>query len=67
MVTENFADPSVIVTQRLARDELCVPLVFVRKKDYPRGGALAAHLARHLHRWALDHPEPYPGPHWPQP
>lgn len=65
MVTENFADFSVVVTQRRASEEPCVPLVFVRKQDYPRGGALAAHLAHRLDQWATDNPEPYPGPHWP--
>lgn len=65
MVTENFADFSVIVAQRHASEEPCVPLVFVRKRDFPRGGALAPHLAGHLHRWATDNPDPYPGPHWP--
>ena len=65
MVTENFADFGVIVTQRLAGEEPCVPLVFVRKNDFPRGSALASHLARHLHRRATDNTDPYPGPHWP--
>lgn len=65
MVTENFADFSVVFAQRLAGEQPCVALVFVRKKDYPRGGALASHLAAHLHRWATDNPDPYPGPHWP--
>lgn len=65
MVTENFADFSVIVTRRLASDEPCVPVVFVRKKDFPPGGALANQLADQLRRWAIDNPEPYPGPHWP--
>lgn len=65
MVTENFADFSVVITQRLASDQPCVPLVFVRKKDHPRGGALGAHLGEHLHAWSSRNPEPYPGPHWP--
>lgn len=65
MVTENFADFSAVVTRRRASDEPCVPLVFVRKRDHPRRGALAPHLADHLHRWAIDNPDPYPGPHWP--
>lgn len=65
MVTENFADFSVVLTQRHASEKPCVPLVFVRKKDCPRGGALASHLAVHLHHWAAKNPDPYPGPHWP--
>ena len=65
VVTENFADFSVIVTQRVASDEPCVPVLFIRKQDFPRGGSLAPHLADHLHRWAPANPDPYPGPHWP--
>lgn len=65
MVTENFADFAVIVEARLAREEPCVPVVFVRKRDFPRGGGLAAHLARHLDRWAKANPTPYTGLHWP--
>ncbi len=65
VVTENFADFSVIVTQRVAGDEPCVPVLFIRKRDFPRGGAFAPHLADHLHRWAIANPDPYPGPHWP--
>ena len=65
MVTENFADFAGLVARRLANEEPCVPVVFVCKRDHPRGSALAAALARRLHRWAADNPEPYPGTHWP--
>jgi hypothetical protein len=65
VVTENFADFAKITEQRMASDEPCIPVVFVRKRDLPRGGGLAAHLAEHLDRWAAKNPEPYPGPHWP--
>lgn len=65
MVTENFADFAALVGQRLANEEACVAVVFVRKRDYPRGGALPAHLARRLHQWASENPDPYPGLHWP--
>lgn len=65
VVTENFADFSRIVEARFGRGEPCVPVVFVRKRSFPRGGALAHHLARHLDRWSADNPDPYPGPHWP--
>lgn len=65
MVTEDFADFSALLTQRQASDERCLPIVFVRKREHPRGGALAPHLARHLHRWAINNPDPYPGLHWP--
>jgi predicted nuclease of predicted toxin-antitoxin system len=65
VVTENFSDFARIVAQRIASDEPCVPVVFVRKRDFPRGGGLAAHLADHLDQWATKNPDPYPGPHWP--
>lgn len=65
VVTENFADFSRLGEQRLAREQLVAPVVFVRKRSFPRGGGLAHHLALHLDRWARDHVDPYPGPHWP--
>ena len=65
VVTENFSDFAAIAAQRLANDDPCVPVVLVRKANHPRGGALAHHLARHLHQWATQNPTPYPGPHWP--
>ncbi|MCY3863443.1 MAG: DUF5615 family PIN-like protein [bacterium] len=65
VVTENFSDFAAIAAQRLANDDPCVPVVLVRKADHPRGGALAHHLARHLHQWAAQNPNPYPGTHWP--
>lgn len=64
-VTENFADFATIPKERVARDKPGVPAVFVRKQDFPRGGALAPNLARHLHAWAADNPDPFPGVHWP--
>jgi predicted nuclease of predicted toxin-antitoxin system len=66
IVTENFSDFARLVEQRHARELPCVPVVFVRKRDFPRRGALAVHLARHLHRWAEANPDPYPGVHWPR-
>ena len=65
VVTENFSDFSAIAGQRLASDDPCTPVVFVRKTDHPLGGGLPHHLARHLHQWATQNPTPYPGPHWP--
>lgn len=65
VVTENSSDFVAIVAQRLADEQPCMPVVLVRKADHPHGGALAHHLARHLHRWATHNPDPYPGPHWP--
>ncbi len=64
VVTENFADFARLGELRLAREQPVVPVVFVRKGDFPRGGGLAHHLARHLDRWAADLADPYPGPHW---
>ena len=65
LVTENFADYSLLLTHRLRADEPCVPVVFVHKPDFPTGGALGVHLADHLHAWATANPEPYVGPLWP--
>lgn len=65
VVTENFADYATLLEQRLRKDQPCVPVVFVRKADLPRRGALAAHLADRLDAWATAHPEPYLGAHWP--
>jgi hypothetical protein len=64
IVTENFADYSALLEQRTSRGERCVPVVFVRKRDFPQRGALAGHLAVRLDAWARKHPEPYIGPHW---
>lgn len=65
VVTENFADFAALLEVRLGTGDPCVPVVFVRKADLPRRGALAAHLAERLHSWSEAHPEPYVGPHWP--
>ena len=65
MVTENFADFARLVELRQANEQPCVPVVFVRKRDLPKRGALATHLARRLDRWATRTPDPYPGLHWP--
>lgn len=65
LVTENFADFNRLAETRVAAEGPVVPVIFVRKRAFPRGRALAAHLARHIDEWAADHPDPYPGPHWP--
>ncbi|MGH9009972.1 MAG: DUF5615 family PIN-like protein [Acidimicrobiia bacterium] len=64
VVTENVADFAVLVDQRLRRGEPAVPVMFVRKGDLPRRGALPHRLAERLHGWAGTHPDPYLGPHW---
>jgi predicted nuclease of predicted toxin-antitoxin system len=65
MVTENFADFALLLEHRLSSNAPCVPVVFVRKANFPSGGSLATRLATHLDRWAADHPDPYIGVHWP--
>jgi hypothetical protein len=62
--TENIADFAVLLDQRLRNNEPAVPVVFVRKGDLPRRGALPNRLAERLHRWAEANPDPYLGPHW---
>jgi len=64
IVTENVADFAALVDQRLRNDEPATPVVFVRKADLPRRGALPHHLANRLHTWAEANPDPYLGPHW---
>lgn len=64
VVTENFADYAALIEQRTARDESCVPVVFLRKSSIARRGALAAGLARRLDGWARAHSHPYVGAHW---
>jgi predicted nuclease of predicted toxin-antitoxin system len=66
LVTEDVADYSRLLEERLARGEPCVPVVFVRRTDMPRGRVLADRLARKLTRWAEANPDPYLGPHWPK-
>ena len=63
VVTENIADFAVLLDQRLRNNEPAVPVVFVRKGDLPRRGALPNRLAERLHRWAEANPDPYLGPH----
>jgi predicted nuclease of predicted toxin-antitoxin system len=65
VVTENFADFVRLLEVRQSSDAPCVPVVFVRKSNFPRGGGLATHLAKHLDKWARDHRDPYVGAHWP--
>jgi hypothetical protein len=65
VVTENFADFAALLEKRQRAEEPCVPVVFVRKASFPFRGALPTHLAKHLHRWAEENPEPYTGFHWP--
>ncbi|HET9769914.1 MAG TPA: DUF5615 family PIN-like protein [Acidimicrobiia bacterium] len=64
VVTENIADFATLLDHRLRRDQPAVPVVFVRKDDLPRRGALPHHLAERLHVWAQANPDPYLGPHW---
>ena len=64
VVTENIGDFAVLLDQRLRTNEPAVPVVFVRKGDLPRRGALPNRLAERLDRWAEANPDPYLGPHW---
>jgi hypothetical protein len=66
LVTENFGDFSVLLDQHLSRQETCVPVVFLHRHRFPRGGAMADRVAVLLDGWARDNPEPYLGPHWPK-
>ena len=65
IVTENFADFASLLAGRQNRNEPSVPVVFVRRDNFPRRGALAGHLARKLDEWAKANPEPFVGLYWP--
>jgi predicted nuclease of predicted toxin-antitoxin system len=65
IVTENFADFVRILEGHQSSDAPCVPVVFIRKSNFPRGGALPTYLAKHLDHWAGQHRDPYVGAHWP--
>lgn len=65
VVTENFSDYTTLVSDALNGRQPCAPVVFVRRENLPRRGALGVHLARHLHAWAGANPDPYLGLHWP--
>jgi len=65
IVTENFGDFARLLEDRQSSDAPCIPVVFVRKSNFPKGGGLSLHLAKHLQKWAQDHPDPYVGAHWP--
>lgn len=65
IVTENVADFAVLLQRCMSREEPCVPVVFVRRSDFPPKGGLAKQLAVHLHAWATQDADPYIGPHWP--
>lgn len=56
LVTENVKDFA---------GEHDLVIVCVLKSRLP-GQGMAEHLARMLERWALDHPDPYVGLHWPR-
>ena len=65
IVTVNFADSVRLLESRQSSDAPCVPVVFVRKSNVPKGGCLATHLVKHLDICARDHQDPYVGAHWP--
>lgn len=64
LVTENVADFAIVADDRQQRGQPGVPIIFVRRSDLPRGGAMGRHLALRLDRWAADNPDPWRGPHW---
>ena len=51
IVTENFADFATITNNRLATGAPCVPVVFVQKRQHPRGALLRGGLGGR--RWPL--------------
>jgi len=65
VVTENFADFAGLLADRQNRGEPATPIVFVRRDNFPRRGALAGHLVRKLDEWSQANPEPFVGLYWP--
>jgi hypothetical protein len=64
-VTENVADFAVLFEERSRRGDTCVPVAFVGKRAFGRGGRVANRMAERLHAWVEDNPDPYVGLHWP--
>lgn len=64
VVTEDEGDFERILKQAFAAGDAVVPVVVVRKTRLSRGGAMPNSLARALHRWSVDNPEPYLGAHY---
>ncbi len=64
VVTENVADFARLVQERQRAGLAGAPVVFVRRVDLPRRGALAFHLAQGLDTWATEHPDPPIGLYW---
>ena len=48
IVAENFADFVRLFESRQSSEAPCVPVVFVRKSNFPKGAGLATHMAKHL-------------------
>ena len=59
----SFCLPVRISRSRPTGGDASTPAVCVRTPDVPRGGGLAAHLARQLDRWATGNAQPSPGLH----
>ena len=55
-----------LLDQHLSRQETCVPVVFLHRDRFPRGGSMADKVAALLDGSARDNPEPYLGTHWPK-
>ena len=65
VVTENAADFVPLVDAAMQTGQTTPPVVLGLKRTLPsEAGAVANELARRLHRWAVDHPEPYRHVHW---
>ena len=65
VVTENAVDFVPLVDAATQSGEITPPVVLALKRTLPpEAGALANELARRLHRWAVDHSEPYRHMHW---
>ncbi len=64
VVTEDEGDFGRILRQAFEAGDTVVPVVVVRRTRLGRGGAMPNNLARALHSWSVDNPEPFLGAHY---
>ncbi len=64
LVTEDAGDFGRILRQAFEAGDAVVPVVVVRRTWLGRRGAMPNNLARALHNWSVENPEPFSGAHY---
>ena len=64
LVTEDEGDFGRILRQAFEAGDEVVPVVVVRRTRLGRRGAMPSNLARALHNWSVENPEPFSGAHY---